>query len=127
MKFYILIVFCLVAGDASAKDFTRNALSGKPARMATYRSWTLDCQSKLGVVKVISKPSHGVIIPSEVQSTINASRVRPELTAHCVGKPTNGFRVDYTSERGFKGADYFVLQFTYGRQVDIDHFTVNVQ
>jgi hypothetical protein len=95
--------------------------------MATYKSWTQNCESRRGVVTVLSKPAHGRLVPSEVTSTITISRVHPERTAHCIGIPTNGFRVDYTSFPNFKGVDNFVLQFSYGDNVDVDHFTVNVR
>jgi hypothetical protein len=86
-----------------------------------------NCESKRGVVKVISKPSHGTITPNEVTTTISLSRVNPEKTVHCLGQPTNGFRIDYKSDPDFKGVDTFILQFSYSGNVDIDHFTVNVQ
>jgi hypothetical protein len=124
---YLAIVLCLVAGDAAAKDFAMTARSGQTTKMHVYRSWTKDCQSKLGVVKVITKPSHGTLTPTQVTSTIGESRRNPEKTAHCKGVPTNGFRVDYRSEPGFRGTDSFVIQFDYGRASDIDNYIVTVQ
>jgi hypothetical protein len=84
------------------------------------RSWTDDCKSRLGIVKVLSKPSHGALTPSEVTSTIGTSRNNPERTAHCEGVPTNGFRVDYVSTPGFRGTDQFQMQFTH-------NYTFNVR
>lgn len=95
--------------------------------MHVYRSWTNDCKSKLGIVKVLSKPSHGTLKPTQVKSTIGISRRNPEKSVHCKGVPTNGFRVDYTSAPGFRGIDQFTIQFTYGRGIDIDNYNVNVQ
>ncbi len=126
MRFAVAIL-CFIPAIASAKDFVKFARSGESTRMGTYRSWNRECQSKLGIVKVLSKPSHGTLMPSEVTSTIGVSRANPERTAHCVGAPTNGFRVDYRSAPGFRGTDQFQIQFTYGQHVDIDNYTVNVQ
>jgi hypothetical protein len=126
MRFALLIP-CFIAGDACAKDVVVSAKSGQSVQAHVYRSWTNDCQSKLGIVKVLSKPSHGALRPSEVTSTIGTSRTDPEKTAHCKGVATNGFRVDYVSAPGFRGTDQFQIQFTYGRRVDIDNYTVNVR
>ena len=124
---YLAVVLCLMAGNASARDFFRTARSGQTTKMHVYRSWTNDCQNKPGVVRVISKPSHGTLRPSQVTSKIGESRRNPGMTAHCKGVPTNGFRVDYTSQPGFRGTDRFTLQFEYGRAADIDNYVVNVQ
>ena len=118
---------CLVAGSASAKDYVKSARSGQTTKMGIYRSWNNQCESKLGVVTVLSTPSDGTLTPSQITATIGTSRVNPERTAHCKGVPTNGFRVDYTSAPGFRGTDQFRLQFTFGRNVDIDNYTVKVQ
>jgi hypothetical protein len=94
--------------------------------MYVYKSWTRNCESKPGLVKVLSKPMHGTIAPTVVAAKIGVSRVAPQKTAHCQGAPTEGFRVDYTSEPGFRGSDHFTLQFSYGKHTDIDNYTVNV-
>jgi len=128
MRLLALALFlCLVASNACARDYMRSARSGQLTRMAVYRSWTIDCKNKRGVVTVVSKPAHGTLRPSEIQSTIGASRYHPEVTAHCQGLPTNGFRVDYISNPGFHGTDQFVIQVEYGHGPDIDHFSVDVQ
>lgn len=120
-------ILCLVAGSACAEDFVVSAKSGQSTMMHVYRSWTDDCKSKLGIVEVLSKPSHGALTPSEVTSTIGTSRNNPEKTAHCRGVPTDGFRVNYVSTPGLRGIDQFQMQFTHGRYVDIDNDTVNVR
>ena len=121
------LVLCLIPASAHAKDFVKSAKSGQTTTMANYRSWNKECKSKLGIVKVLSKPAHGTLTPVAVESVIPASRVTPEITAHCKGAPIIGFRVDYTPVSGYRGTDQFQLQFFYGRNVDIDNFTVNVQ
>jgi hypothetical protein len=123
----LAFILCFVVENAYAKDFVVSAKSGQSTTMHIYRSWTNDCKSKLGVVKVLSKPSHGRLTRSEVTAPIGISRNSPEETAHCKGVLTNGFRVDYISSPGFRGTDQFQIQFTYGRHVDIDNYTVNVQ
>jgi hypothetical protein len=127
MRYLVAVVCLLMSSSANAKDFTKTAKSGQTTMMATYRSWNKQCESKRGIVKVISKPAHGELTPTEVTTKIGVSRFHPERTTHCVGLPTNGFRVTYTSSPGFHGVDHFVLQFDYGMQVDIDNFTVNVE
>jgi hypothetical protein len=123
----VALAVCFAGSHACAKDFTRTVRSGQPTQMHVYRSWTTDCQSKRGVVKVVSKPAHGTLTPTEVQSTISTSRYHPERTAQCMGLPTNGFRVDYRSEPGFRGTDQFAVEFDYGHGPDVDHYLVNVR
>jgi hypothetical protein len=123
----LAFAFCSVAGNAYAVDYTRTVKSGQSTKMHVYRSWTTDCKSKLGIVKVLSKPSHGTLTPTEVTASIGISRNNPERTAHCKGQPTNGFRVDYVSDRGFRGTDHFKIEFTHGRYVDVDNYTVDVR
>lgn len=122
----IALVFSAVAGDACAKDFTMSARSGQLAQMHVYNSYNSDCQSKRGIVKVASRPAHGTLTPSAAKARIGVSRYRPDLTAKCVGLPTNGFRVDYRSEPGFRGTDQFVIEYDYGHGPELDHYTVNV-
>lgn len=119
-------LLCFFAGTAHAEDFVRSANSGRSTKMHIYRSWTTDCKSTLGIVKVLSKPSHGTLTPTEVTAPIGVSRWNPENTAHCKGVSTNGFRVDYVSAPGFRGTDNFQIQFTSGKHVDVDRYTVNV-
>jgi hypothetical protein len=118
---------CLVGGNACARDLTKSAISGQLTKMGVYSSWTTECQSKLGVVKVVSKPSHGTLTPTQVTTNIGTSRYNPERTAKCKGLPTSGFRVDYISDPGFRGTDQFVVEFTYGHGPDTDHYTVEVR
>ena len=123
----VTFALCLVAGGACARDFTKSARSEQLTRMGVYSSWTTECQSKLGVVKIVSKPSHGTLRPTQVTTKIGTSRYNPDRTAQCKGLPTNGFRVDYISDPGFRGTDQFVIEFNYGHGPDTDHYTVNVQ
>ena len=122
-----LIVGCAIPGSAYAKDFAVAARSGQPKNVHVYRSWNRACESRLGIVKVVSKPTHGTLTPTEVTSRIGTSRTNPEETAHCAGLPTNGFRVDYVSNSGFRGVDQFQIQFTYGTYTDVDTYTVSVR
>jgi hypothetical protein len=47
---------------------------------------------------------------------------------HCIGSELKGFRVDYTSQPGYRGVDSFFIEYTpAGRAAVIDSFTVNVQ
>jgi hypothetical protein len=127
MRLLAVLALCLVASNAGAKDFAKSAKSGQLTRMWVYNSYRANCQSKPGVVKVVSKPSHGTLKPTQVTTTIGKSRYHPEQTAQCVGRPTNGFRIDYISEPGFRGTDQFVIEYDYGHGPDIDHYTVNVR
>jgi hypothetical protein len=122
----LTLIPCLLACNAHAMDFDRSAKSGQTTRMGVYSNWGSDCKDRLGIVKVISKPSHGKLVPSQVASRVVWTRVTADGSTPCKGMPVQGFRVDYTSTPGFRGVDTFVLQFTYGNHVDIDHFTVSV-
>jgi hypothetical protein len=53
--------------------------------MHVYQSWTKDCKNKPGIAKVVSKPAHGTLKPTEVQSVIGVSRKNPEKTARTAG------------------------------------------
>jgi hypothetical protein len=127
---FLAFALCLLAGitgNACAESFVKSAKSGESTMMHVYQSWTKDCQNKPGIVKVVSKPAHGTLKPTEVPSVIGVSRKNPEKTAHCKGTPTNGYRVDYISEPDFHGSDRFKIQFIYGKNNnDIDDYTVNV-
>lgn len=127
MRVFAILFFGFLPHAALAVDFTVAAKSGRPTLMHVYRSWNANCQAKLGIVKVLAKPTHGRLRPTQVTTTISVSRFHPERTAHCVGKPTPGFRVDYTSESGFHGTDSFTIQFDYGHRLDSDNYTVNVE
>lgn len=127
VRVFAVLLFSFLPQAAFAADFTMAAKSGRPTLMHVYRSWNENCQAKLGVVKVLAKPAHGKLTPTQVTTTISVSRYRPERTAHCIGKPTAGFRVDYTSAPGFHGIDNFTIQFDYGHRPDIDNYTVKVE
>ena len=103
------------------------ALSGSKERMHTYMSWKLKgCVPSTGIVKVIAKPQHGKLTPSNVEALIGHSRHRSNDP--CIGKPMKGFRVDYQSEPGFRGTDTFKIEVTFGKRVpEIDTNTITVR
>src|SRR5258708_7454242 len=111
MKFGLLSVFLIVGmlDLAHADMFDVSAPSGQKQRVHTYMSWkSKDCTANKGVVKVLSKPEHGTLMPSEVDAVIQRNRFRAQDP--CIGKPMKGFKVDYQSEPGFRGTDSFKIE-----------------
>ena len=124
----IAAALCVVAWSADAKDVEKTAKSGEATYISIYRSWKRDCSSNDGVVKLVDKPLNGTLKTSQVDSVIVLSRYDPEKTKHCVGQPIKGFRIDYTSNPGFRGVDRFKVEVTFGkRRPEIDTFRVTVQ
>jgi hypothetical protein len=123
----LCFLLCGAVG-AHAKDVTKTAASGKQTLMWSYAHWKNDCSPDLGVVKVLAKPEHGTLAPREDQGTIRHPGLRRPGPIACIGKPTPTFKVYYTSERGFRGADHFKIEVSYrGDRPDVDTFTVDVR
>jgi hypothetical protein len=91
----------LVVTPANAKDFQRTAAAGQATKMIDYKGWDpKTCRPKMGVVKVVNKPNHGTISTRNVQGEIGVGR---SGYARCKGTPITAFRVEYTSNPGFRG------------------------
>ncbi len=95
--------------------------------MKVYHHWNnSDCSASVGIVKVVSKPLHGKLIPVHVASRIPHNRMGSNDS--CFGKPAPGFEVRYTASAGFHGTDSFVIEVTYGNQAPVtDSYSVSVQ
>jgi hypothetical protein len=121
----ILVVFS-VPDIAVGLEFKREAVSGKTTKMWNYGSWDRKCETKGGVVKLLTKPSHGTATPRRTVAVAKFNRFDP--SDHCLGKSVSMFQVLYTSARGFHGTDTFQIERTlwYGQR-DIDTFTVEVR
>jgi hypothetical protein len=114
-----------VAPSATAGSFVRSAKSGVPTTAYTYHAHNRDCGAKFGIVKVVTKPQHGKLIPVRDVSTLKGNRFKP--TDPCIGSAIPGFRVEYTSTPGYVGIDSFVIEYTTGKQDTLDSFTIHVQ
>jgi hypothetical protein len=112
-----------------AKDFTGAVMSGQTTSLHVYKSWKLsDCTSNKAVVRVLTKPQHGKLTPQEVETRIGTNRRDPGTITQCTGKPTTGFRVSYQSASGFRGADSFTIEVTFGNRVpELDSYTITVK
>jgi hypothetical protein len=112
---------------AQARPFDRTAAAGQTTKIYEYHSrGDSNCAATAGVVKVLSKPSHGTITHHAVNS-IRILNHQGKLQTHCFGTPVKAFVVDYTPAPGFHGIDKFSLDVTWGReQHDIDTYTVKV-
>jgi hypothetical protein len=55
------ILGCCVPALVHGKDFNLTAVSGQLTKMENYISWSDDCVSRSGVVKVLAKPQHGIL------------------------------------------------------------------
>ena len=113
---------------AGSNSFSRNATSGRPARIAVYHSWDPQtCRSLSATMNVLSKPSHGVLIPRVVPHVITTSRFG--TVQNCVGKPIKALQIDYKSTPEFRGTDTFAIDVTFGWEGrrDTDTYTMTVQ
>lgn len=114
------------AGEATAETFEVSVRSGSKQRVHMYMSWKRDCAPNTGVVKVLMKPAHGKLFPSDVDAIVKQNRFR--ANDPCIGKPMRGFQVDYQSEPGYRGSDIFKIEASYGvnrRVIDVYKVTVN--
>jgi hypothetical protein len=111
---------------AYADTFIVSVRSGDNTVVHGYVHWNKnDCSSRTGIVRVVSKPRHGKLIPSEEDGTIRRNRFKPDdLT--CVGKPIKVFKVYYQSDTGFHGQDRFTIEATYSKRQVLDVYNVTV-
>lgn len=122
----LLFLLVFVPTTIEAKEVMKTANGNISTRMYTYFSWDKNCKSTTGIVKLVSKPRNGQLKTSEVEERIGRSRTTWKIS-RCAGTPIKGFRVDYTANPGFKGADRFVIEVQYkNKKPEIDTFTVNV-
>lgn len=78
-------------------------------------------------MKLLEKPQHGTLTPTQVDTVIRQNRFRPNDP--CIGKPGNGFLVEYQSEADYRGPDLFKIEATYGkrRRRVIDDYKIMVK
>jgi hypothetical protein len=128
-QYATLIVILSSPQVASASDISKIALSGEKTMMWSYHSHNKDCQTSYGLVKVVSKPQHGVVSHRLTNAHVDKDHYGRVITNKCAGAPIKGFEVDYRSVQGFHGTDTFTLDVTWnaGSKREIDNFTVNVR
>ena len=120
------ILGCCTPALVHGKDFNLTAVSGQLTKMENYISWSDDCASKSGTVKVLAKPQHGTLSTRIVDSKIGLHHRIPRVT-YCTGVPVKALQVTYTSVRGFHGTDNFSLEAIWSTHRDIDNYTVTVK
>jgi hypothetical protein len=123
----VCVAVLLSIGQAArAEQFSRNVQAGVLTTMYTYHSWNAgDCSSKSGIVRVLTKPQHGTLSHTDDVSAPSRNRFRPDDP--CIGKPMNGFRVQYISAPGYRGTDSFVVEVLFpGRPRIVDSYSVIV-
>jgi hypothetical protein len=91
-----------------------------------YMHWAKDCTSRSGIVRVVSKPQHGKLIPSVVDASIKQNRFNLSDTS-CVGKTIKGFQVEYQSAPGYRGTDSFTIEATYEKRQALDVYMITVE
>ncbi|KIZ41287.1 MULTISPECIES: hypothetical protein [Rhodopseudomonas] len=124
-RYGIVLLLVFLPNAASADSFVRNVRSGVETKVFSYHAHRRDCSEKAGVIRVVTKPQHGRLIPGREVSTLKRNRFNPEDA--CVGAQLNGFRVNYRSEPGYRGEDSFVIEYTLPRRSVTDYFTVIVR
>jgi hypothetical protein len=122
----IPFVVAITLVPARAKTLSLTAQSGKSTKVYEYANWRADCSSAPGVVKVATKPQHGVLLPRRESVLIRKSRFVPNTV--CARKYISAFVVYYTSKSGFHGTDAFVINVSYPpHAAEVDSFTIMVQ
>lgn len=124
----LLVVAFLTTSYAHADQRTKIVPAGKTSIVSVYTAWDPTyCGSVHGVVKVAAKPQHGRLSNKLIDTTIGYSRFG--AVGQCYGKPTKGFAVLYTPERGYRGSDSFSFDISWpviNRQAN-DTFAITVQ
>jgi hypothetical protein len=124
---FCCLLFFGVSNSALGLDLNRTVVSGQTTHIKSYRSWDKNCQSRFGVVKLLTKPQHGKLTTRIANGKIRNSRFLggPD---QCFGTPIKAFKIDYTSVKGFRGVDTFTVDITFGGgRRDIDVVTITVQ
>src|SRR5262245_44581793 len=101
-----IVVAASSQDNAAAMEFARDALSGQPKAVWTYRNWNDQCQETGGITRVVTRPQHGRLSNKRVSSSI-FNRYNPRDP--CAGKSIGGLQVIYTSDRGYRGTDQFMI------------------
>jgi hypothetical protein len=79
-----------------------------------------------GVVRVVTKPKQGKLSRERVIAPMQHQGRSSDT--HCNGVTIPGFRIQYTSDPGFRGIDQFILERTLPNgRVDVDTFTIVVR
>jgi len=122
----VILIALFAPSMAAARPMNRTVASGQTSIVGRYFTWTADCSSAFGTVKVISKPQHGTIANRLVDAQIGISR-RKRAADQCFGKPIKALAVTYRSAPGYHGPDYFTLDATFHAYREVDTFTINVR
>jgi hypothetical protein len=121
-----LLLAVIFPNLAAARPLDRTVASGQSQIVARYYTWTGDCSSAFGTVKVLSKPAHGTISNHLVDERIGISR-RKRMADNCFGRPIKALAVIYKSDPGYHGFDHFMLDATFNAYREVDAYTINVQ
>jgi hypothetical protein len=122
------ILLCSMPNLLQARDINLTFVSGKTSRVWTYHSWNhATCETASGVVRVLTKPSHGKVSNHVVDSTLKNNHYGQPIKS-CPGVRIKAFEVDYTSAPGFHGTDSFILDVTWSTgSHDTDTYTITVR
>ena len=124
---FLTILALLCAPEiAVGLELKRDAVSGKATVMFSYSSWDRNCQSQTGIVKLLTKPTHGTA--TYTRKTLVAKFNRFNSSDPCLGRSFPMFQVMYASVPGYRGTDTFQVERTLwdGRR-DIDTFRIQVR
>ena len=129
MRLAFLFALAGVSGVRAGENaIERTVASGRPAQVAAYHSWDpVDCKSLAAKLTVLTKPSHGTLIPSLVPHVITTSRLG--APGSCYGKPITALQLSYKSAPGYHGPDSFTIDVTFGfeNRKDRDAYSITVQ
>ena len=119
---FAVVAMCVGVPSASADDSSFIAEPGVPNLIWAYYSVnSTTCLSSSGLVKVLTKPQHGKLMPRVMDYVI------PRRGQACGGKLIQAFVVHYTPDRAFRGNDRFSLDVTYGNgEREVDNYTISV-
>jgi hypothetical protein len=101
--------------------------AGVTTELHAYTSWQQHtCATNGGVVRPVSKPQHGTLIPRKGTRMFPTSRHGPD---ECAGRAYPAFVIFYRSDPNFRGVDSFSVEVTFGGSAtgEVDDYTVTVK
>ena len=120
-----LLLALTSAAFGDGLTITKTVRAGVTTELHAYTSWHgPTCKTDGGVVKPLSKPQHGTLIPQKAMRMFPTSRYGSD---ECAGRAYPAFVILYRSAPNFRGVDNFSVQVTFGGgRSEVDYYTVNV-
>lgn len=103
-----ILIFCSsLANTSYARNFKRNAVSGKNSYLIYHHNLTKSCQTVRIKIDFIKFPKHGTASAKVSRRKYSAKNSSLE---HCYGRSGLFLDIYYKSKKGFKGKDLIVYR-----------------